>query len=130
MWASPLKPKAAPKTSKAPEQQPMITLAPKPKALLSRAAAKRLLSLAAGKEPDTEWVERWLIQLCREHSYPLSWIGPDILSKLTTLLPPEMGLKTLEQLRLDYAAAHPFANSPTDDYSFLEDLPESDTLDR
>lgn len=94
----------------------------KPRPKLSPGAAKAIVGIRTA--PDIPWIERAIEQLCRENSWPLQLLCSEFTSRLGGLLEPQAALNTLERLRADYRAAHPFMDPPKDDYSFLENLGE------
>jgi hypothetical protein len=48
------------------------------------------------------WIDRWLEQLVREHSYPPQIVGKEAFSVLSRFLPTSDALKVLENIRLDF----------------------------
>lgn len=92
---------------------------PKPK--ISPGAAKAIADIKTAA--DIPWIERWIEDLCRTRSYPLQLICSDFISRLGGLLEAQESVRILEKLRSDYKQAHPFAQPPQDDYSFLETIP-------
>jgi hypothetical protein len=93
----------------------------KPK--ISTGAAKAIADIKT--VPDVEWLERYIEELCRTNCWPLQLVSSDFIARMGGLLDPQTSLNTLERLRADYAAAHPFSKPPMDDYSFLEEKTET-----
>lgn len=87
----------------------------KPK--ISTGAAKAIAIIKTA--PDVPFLERWIEDLCRTNCWPLQLVSSDFIAQLGALVPPDVALATLERLRAEYKAAHPFAY-PVEDFSFLE----------
>lgn len=88
---------------------------------------KPKLSTKTGKElvehscspTELMWIERWLDNLVRSRSLPPQCCGKDAFGALTKFLAPQSVLEILEQLRKDFAAAHPSRSREVEDFGFL-----------
>jgi hypothetical protein len=88
---------------------------------------KPKLSTKTGKElvehscspTELMWIERWLDNLVRSRSLPPQCCGKDAFGALTKFLAPQSVLEILEQLRKDFASAHPSRSKEVEDFGFL-----------
>ena len=78
----------------------------KPRAAFSKGSARAIL-LCKG-DPDIDWLEREVENLCRSRCLPLTLKSNEFMKLLGILFETRHALEILSDLRTRYAAAHPF----------------------
>ena len=96
-WDSPLRP---PKEEKKEERFK------KPKCRISKSTVRKITNQPVSTA-SCEWMERWLEDFVRSHSYPPQLISDDFYSRLTTYFPVAVATTILEKLKRDYELAFP-----------------------
>jgi hypothetical protein len=87
------------------------------KPILSTKVGKELVERSCSPQ-ELLWIERWLDNLVRSHSYPPQIAGKDAFNSLTMFL-GEKALQHLGDLRQQFLASHPQHQAPKEDFQFL-----------
>ena len=93
----------------------------KPKAVFSKGTARAVLGVKG--DPDVDWLERAVEDLCRSRSLPLQLKSNDFMRLLGQLFEAQDAIKILDQLREDYMRTHPFSTKLKEtDFDFLKQV--------
>jgi hypothetical protein len=132
-WLSPLKPVKEKKEKPPPTREQLTKLIlksfGKPKCVISASHAKKILNSVLADSPICEWVERWIDDFVRGHSYPPQLRSDEFYALLPTYFDPTKVLEVLEKIRVDFHQAFPLLDSrpAVDDFVWLPMLLQSDT---
>jgi len=100
----------------------------KAKPVLSKGSVKRIVLVKNVDESGCYWVENWIDQLVRGHSYPPQLKSDDFYSLLGRYFDGPTALSLLERVRADYRRAFPMADpqEEVDDLSWLRETLRAD----
>jgi len=93
----------------------------KARPVLSKSSVKRIVLVKQVDEAGCYWMENWIEQLVRGHSYPPQLKSDDFYSLLGRYFDSTTILSVLERARADYRRAFPMADpeEEVDDLSWL-----------
>ena len=112
-WESPLK-KPVKKEKETPIQEELKKFK-KPKCLISKSSAKKIVAVKAVDSAGCFWLERWVEQLVRERSYPPQLKSDDFYSLLSRYFENRVVLDILDRVRKDYRQAFSLSEPVVDD---------------